>query len=445
MQFLSTTLSGQSLIQLLNSFKIYFELSVLRLFAFGFAAGLPIMLVFSSLSFWLREAGAARSSIGFFSWVTLAYAMKWIWAPAVDKVKIPVLSRLLGRRKSWLFLTQIFLVASIAAMALTDPKQNLYAMALAAVAVAFFSATQDVVIDAFRIESGDDRQQAAMAAAYMIGYRLAMIVATAGVLYITALFEVSANYDYSAWQSSYLIMSGIMALLIAFTVSAPEPIEYKNEIASSSHQSILQKVKSAFVNPVIDLIVRYKSHAILLIILIATYRISDIVMGVMANVFYVDMGYTKQEIAAISKIFGVVMTLVGAFVCGGLINRFGILPILLTGAILSALTNLLFVMLSKSSHNLELLTLVISIDNLSAGIAMAALIAFLSSLTNKEFTATQYAWLSSAMLLLPKSLGGFSGVWLEKLGYSQFFTMTACIGIPAIIALLVLMKKKWHA
>ncbi len=168
-------------------------------------------------------------------------------------------------------------------------------------------------------------------------------------------------------------------------------------------------------------------------------------MGVMANVFYVDMGYTKQEIAAISKVFGVIMTLLGAFFAGGLINRFGILPILLAGAILSAVTNLLFVVLSQSSHSTELLTVVISIDNLSAGIAMAALIAFLSSLTNKEFTATQYAWLSSAMLLLPKSIGGFSGVWLESIGYTNFFTLTALLGLPTIIALVILIKQKWHA
>ncbi|GAA0302044.1 MFS transporter [Psychrosphaera haliotis] len=445
---MSTALStySQTLLNLLTSFKIYFELNVIRLFAFGFAAGLPIMLVFSSLSFWLREAGAERSAIGFFSWITLAYAIKWIWAPAVDKFKLPILHKLLGRRKSWLLLSQSCLVLSIAAMALTNPADNLFVMAIAAVCVAFSSATQDIVIDAYRIESGDDKQQAAMAAAYMIGYRLAMIVATAGVLYFTALFESVQNYDFNAWQSSYFIMAGLMASTMFITLTSPEPTP-TNTISSpnSVKQTPIEKFKVAFIDPVLDLISRYRTHALLLIVLIATYRVSDIVMGVMANVFYVDMGYTKQEIAAISKVFGVIMTLLGAFFAGGLINRFGILPILLAGAILSAVTNLLFVVLSQSSHSTELLTVVISIDNLSAGIAMAALIAFLSSLTNKEFTATQYAWLSSAMLLLPKSIGGFSGVWLESIGYTNFFTLTALLGLPTIIALVILIKQKWHA
>lgn len=425
------------------------------------------MLVFSSLSFWLREAGVERSTIGFFSWVTLAYAFKWLWAPAVDQLSIPILTKYLGRRKSWLYVCQLALVVAILAMAFTDPLQHLYYMAIAAVAVAFLSATQDILIDAFRIESGTNRQQAAMAASYMIGYRLAMIVATAGVLYLTAMSETwfttkSTNYTYLAWQFSYLCMAGLMLGLSFITLFSPEPkannesqgtanenLEPSQTIAIQSHGNAailaIKKIKAGFIDPVIDLVTRYRTHALLLIILIATYRISDVVMGVMANVFYVDMGYSKEEIATVSKVFGVLMTLVGAFVAGGLINRFGILPILLIGALLSALTNLLFVALSITGHNLNMLVMVISVDNLSAGIAMAALIAFLSSLTKREFTATQYAWLSSAMILLPKSVGGFSGVMLEQLGYTWFFSTTALIGLPAIVCLLILIKQKWHA
>lgn len=440
---------------------------MVRLFAFGFAAGLPIMLVFSSLSFWLREAGLSRSAIGFFSWVTLAYAFKWVWAPMVDKLNLPWLQNQLGRRRSWLLAVQVAIIVSIIAMALTNPVDNLTQMALAAVAVAFFSATQDIIIDAFRIESGDERQQAAMAASYMIGYRIAMIVATAGVLYLAALFETNASYDYEAWRLSYLIMAGLMVTILFVTLTAPEPSPktqaQPNSEAETNHaltlntdskisdttkhvlKSIWGKFKNAFVDPVLDLIKRYKTHAFVLIILIATYRISDVVMGVMANVFYVDMGYTKQDIATYSKIFGTIMTLLGAFFAGGFINRFGILPILFIGGLLSALTNLLFVVLSKIGYSVEMLALVITVDNLSAGIATAALIAFLSSLTNREFTATQYAWLSSAMILLPKSVGGFSGVWVEQMGYTYFFSLTACLGIPAILSIIWLHKQKWHA
>lgn len=429
-----------------SSFSIYLQRQVAILFLLGFSAGLPLMLVFSALSFWLREAGVERASIGFFSWVTLAYGFKWIWAPIIDRTTVPLLGEIFGRRRGWLILCQSLLVVAIVMMALTNPQSNLAFMALAAVLVAFCSATQDIVIDAFRIESGTEEQQAAMAASYMVGYRLAMIVATAGTFFIAASFQTIDGYDYQSWQYAYLVMAALMFVGIGATLFAnePEPTPRKNTI-DLQEQNIFMKIRTAFVEPVVDMIQRYKWYALVLIILVFTYRISDIVMGVMANVFYVDMGYTKQEIAAISKVYGVIMTLVGAFFAGGLINRFGILPVLLSGAILSAVTNLLFVALSKSDHSTLLLTGVISFDNLSAGIAMASMIAFLSSLTNKEFTATQYAWLSSAMLLLPKFLGGFSGVWLDSLGYTQFFTMTALLGLPAIAAILFLMKKNWHA
>lgn len=436
--------SFNSLKQYSNGFSVYLQRPVLQLLFLGFSAGLPIMLVFSSLSFWLREAGAERASIGFFSWVTLAYATKWLWAPAIDKLSIPLLSKWLGRRRSWLLLTQVLLVLAISLMAFTDPQQNLWQMAFAAVLLAFFSATQDIVIDAFRIESGNDEQQAAMAATYMLGYRLAMMMATAGALYIADSVYSGEGYSYLSWQVAYLTMAGLMFVGIITTLLVKEP-PTQQQATTKVNTNILYKIKDAFISPVTDLISRYKWQAVILIILICSYRISDVVMGVMANVFYVDMGYSKSDIAAISKVFGVIMTLVGAFFAGGLINRFGILPILLSGAILSAITNILFIILSQQGNHIPLLTLVISVDNLSAGIAMAAMIAFLSSLTNKEFTATQYAWLSSAMLLLPKGLGGFSGVWLESMGYSWFFTMTALLGIPTIIMICILMKQKWTA
>ncbi len=438
-----------------SSLSVYTELTVIRLFFLGFSSGLPILLVFSSLSFWLREAGVDKSTIGYMSWVALAYAFKWIWSPGVDKISLPLLSKLLGRRRSWLLLTQICLITSISAMALINPQVNLYYVPLAAIAVAFFSATQDIVIDAFRIESGNEKQQAAMAATYQIGYRLAMIVSSAGVLLLASKFETVAGYDYFAWQKAYLIMALLMCIGLITTLASPEPQhpsesnidsqpKVKNKTISVS-LTFVRSLKEAYVTPLLEIISRYKWHALVLIILIATYRISDIVMGVMANVFYVDMGYSKSDIAIASKTYGLIMTLTGALLAGGLVNRYGVLKILLIGSILSALTNILFVFLSQSDRNLELLYIVISVDNLSAGLATTAFIAFLSSLASKEFTATQYAFLSSAMLLFPKFLGGFSGVWLESLGYTYFFTMTAILGLPTIVAILYLMKQKWHA
>lgn len=427
-----------------TSFKVYLQPAVLRLFFLGFAAGLPIILVFSSLSVWLREAGVERSTIGFFSWVSLAYAFKWIWAPATDRVQLPLLSQKLGQRRSWLVLVQLGLIGSICFMAQVDPQQNLYLMSVAALLVAFFSASQDIVIDAFRIESGNEQQQAAMAATYQIGYRLAMIVASAGALLLADHFQTGTGYERQAWQYTYFVMAGIMVLALITTLLSPEPSQQlKNN--NPVKQSLIEKIKYAFLQPIFDLLSRYKWHAVTLIVLICTYRVADIVLGVMSNVFYIDMGYSKTEIGTASKVYGVLMTLAGALISGALVNRYGVLKILLLGAVLSALTNFLFILLAQSEHSLSMLYLVISADNLSAGIAATSFIAFMSLLANKEFTATQYAWLSSAMLLFPKMLGGFSGVWLEQLGYGYFFTLTAIMGLPACLAILYLMKQKWHA
>lgn len=433
----------------LSAFHIYLQPNVIRILFLGFSAGIPIMLVFSTLSVWLKEAGVERSSIGFFSWITLAYAFKWVWAPVIDRIAVPVLSGTMGRRRSWLLVSQIGLVVAILFMAFTDPQQHLQQMAIAAVCVAFCSATQDIVIDAFRIESGETKEQAAMVAAYLLGYRLAMIFATAGALLIAENLGTSVdNYVVNSWQTAYVIIALSMAVGIIATLMSPEPEQATptpQENKDERKPAIGQRIYFALVQPAIDLFQRFKWLTLVLLILVCTYRISDIVMGVMANVFYLDMGYTKGDIAELSKTFGLIMTLVGAFIAGGLINKYGLLKILLVGAVLSALTNILFILLSQAEPSRSYLAAVITVDNLSAGIATAALIGFLSSLTNREFTATQYAWLSSAMLLLPKFLGGFSGVWLESLGYSQFFTMTALIGIPAIICILVLMKQGWQA
>ncbi|NVK24554.1 MAG: MFS transporter [Gammaproteobacteria bacterium] len=441
---------------IITNLKIYTSANVIRLFFLGFSAGLPILLVFSSLSFWLREAGVDRSTIGFISWVALAYGFKWVWSPAVDQISIPYLSKRFGRRKSWLLMSQCSLVFGIAAMAINDPQEDLFWLPAFAVLVAFLSATQDIIIDAFRIESGTDKQQAAMAATYQIGYRLAMIVASAGVLLLAAMFETSEVYDALAWQKAYLVMAALMLIGVITTAISPEPAVQSPTIKQGQDENTKQlnangllarvnRLIDAYLKPVLDLINRYKWQALVLIVLIATYRVSDIVMGVMANVFYVDMGYSKEDIAVASKTYGLILTLTGALVAGTLVNRFGVLKILLLGAVLSAVTNVLFIFLSQSTHNLPLLYAVISVDNLSAGLASTSFIAFLSSLANKEFTATQYAFLSSAMLLFPKFLGGFSGVWLDSLGYSYFFTLTALMGIPTTLAILYLMKKKWHA
>jgi PAT family beta-lactamase induction signal transducer AmpG len=396
----------------------------------GFSAGLPLLLILGTLSFWLREAGIDRSTIGYLTWVGLIYAFKWMWAPLVDRLPIPLLTKLFGRRRSWLLFAQLLIVIGLVGMASIDPQVQLTPIVWCALLVAFGSATQDIALDAFRIESADSDHQAALAATYQTGYRLALIWSGAGVLWLAARAEGGvAGYDASAWQFAYLCMALSIGIGVITTLLSKEPARIElakaRDIKAWLHQTLIE--------PFADFIKRYGWHAILILSLIAIYRISDVVMGIMANPFYVDMGYTKDEVAAVSKVFGVVMTLVGAFVGGVLTLRFGVMRILFLGAILSAVSNLLFAWLATRGHDLQGLVWVISADNLSSGIATAAFIAFLSSLTNIHYSATQYALFSSMMLLLPKWLAGFSGVFVDSFGYQYFFSATAIIGAPVLI------------
>jgi len=413
------------------TFRVYLEPPTLRMLTLGFSAGLPLLLVLGTLSFWLREAGIDRTTIGYLSWVGLAYGFKWVWAPLVDRMPLPVLTRLLGRRRSWLLLAQLAIVAGLCGMAYNDPRVNLQPMIWCALAVAFGSATQDIALDAFRIESAETQRQAALAAAYQTGYRIAMIWAGAGVLWIAARAEVAqiANYQAQAWQTAYLVMAASMGVGVATVLFSREPAA--RVLAPSKNAA--DWLRGALIDPFADFIQRYRWQAALLLALIATYRISDVVMGIMANPFYVDMGYTKDEVAAVTKIYGVIMTLAGAFVGGVLSLRLGVMRVLMLGAVLSAASNLLFAWLGSRGHDVTALILVISADNLSSGIASAAFIAYLSSLTNVAYSATQYAIFSSMMLLLPKFLAGYSGRYVDAFGYPHFFVATALLGLPVLL------------
>ena len=445
-----------------HALRVYLEPASLRMLSLGFSAGLPLLLVFGTLSFWLREAGVDRSTIGFLSWVGLAYGFKWVWSPLVDRMPIPLLTRLLGRRRSWLLVSQTVIVLGLISIALTDPKVALTAMVWCAIAVAFGSATQDIALDAFRIESADANHQAALAASYLAGYRLAMIWAGAGALWIAAWAEggfaasdaaaatstaavasavSAATYQPHAWTVAYLAMAASMLpgmLTVLFSKEpTPRPIPPSKNAA--------EWLRSALVEPFADFVGRYRWHAALLLALIATYRISDVVMGIMANPFYVDMGYTKAEVATVTKVYGVVMTLVGAFAGGVLALRLGVMRVLMLGALLSAATNLLFAWLSTQGHDVTKLMVVISADNLAGGIATSAFVAYLSSLTNINYSATQYALFSSMMLLLPKLVAGYSGVFVDAFGYVHFFTSTALLGAPVLLLVWLASRVKTQA
>ena len=422
-----------------QTLKVYAEPASLRMLALGFSAGLPPLLVLGTLSFWLREAKIDRATIGYLSWVGLAYAFKWVWAPLVDRMPIPVLTHALGRRRSWLLLAQLSIMVGLIGMGLNDPLSSLNPVVWCALAVAFGSATQDIALDAYRIESAEADKQAALAATYQTGYRFAMIWAGAGVLWIAARAQGALEgYQHSAWQVAYWVMAASMLVGVVTVLCSREP--QPKPLPPS--RNMAEWLQGALIAPFADFMRRYGWHAVLLLALIGIYRISDVVMGIMANPFYVDMGFSKDEVAAVSKVFGVIMTLLGAFVGGVMSMRWGVMRVLMLGAVLSAASNLLFAWLSTRGHDVMGLTMVVSADNLAGGIASAAFIAYLSSLTNVQYSATQYALFSSMMMLAPKWLAGFSGQFVDAYGYSTFFVSTAALGIPVLLLVALASKVK---
>ncbi len=415
----------------------------------GFSAGLPFLLVFSTLNARLADVGVETATIGFFSWLGITYSIKVFWAPVVDRLKLPVLNRLFGKRRSWILLAQAGIATGLYLMAAVDPLSAPETLALCGLLVAFSSATQDVAIDAYRIEIAEERLQAALAATYIFGYRLALLVAGAGALYLA---------EFWSWQVSYQVMAALVGVGVLTVLVAREP--EVNHFAAA--EDIAEKVQeeaarrghlpprlaklagwfyAAVAGPFVDFFRRYKELAIVILVLVAVYRISDIAMGVMANPFYLDfMGFSKTQVADVTKVFGFFMTILGSMVGGVLVVRYGVRRILLAGAIMTAATNLLFVLLAQYPPDIKLLALVVSADNLSGGIANVALIAWLSSMTSASFTATQYALFSSLMTLPGKFLGGFSGIVVADFGYAQFFLVAGVMGVPAILLVLYIMR-----
>ena len=429
----------------IDSLRVYKHPRVIGMIFLGFSAGLPFLLVFSTLSGWLRDVGIERTTIGFISWIGITYSIKVFWAPVVDRVALPLLTNLLGKRRSWMLIAQLVIGSGLFGMALIDPTSKLELLAFCALVVAFGSATQDITIDAYRIEAADLDYQGAMAATYVFGYRVALLVAGAGVFYIA---------EIHSWSIAYICMAAFMLVGVITTLNICEPqhniSERTHHLESHLEQSIGIKDKGNFfqrfsawfvdavISPFIEFFQRTGWMAVAILLLIGAYKLSDITMGVMANPFYLDQGFSKIEIANITKIFGFFMTIFGAALGGIFVIRFGVLRPLLIGAILIFLTNLLFVLLAISESSIIKLALVISADNLSGGFASSAFIAYLSSLTNKAYTATQYALFSSLMTLPAKIIGGFSGFVVDMAGYPVFFLYAGMLGLPAIALVIFL-------
>ncbi|MDO4427605.1 MAG: MFS transporter [Moraxella sp.] len=566
--------------------KGYFSQAAIFMLFLGFSAGVPILLIFSSLGLWLREAGIDRATVTMFGWAGLGYSFKFIWAPLIDSLPVPALSAWLGRRRAWLLIAQLGVIFAICLMAFTNPANEplLSFMAFGAVLLGFSSATQDIVIDAYRIESASTDMQPVLSAMYTSGYRLGMIVAGAGALYLAEFFgSTMESYAYSAWKNTYLIMAGVMGVGLVTTLTMPEigiktdetgenlrqknthlmklyalialvptgifgvwylinklftdlfnitsfaipsvistgavwymgimalglpvailflltrqpkithlDITHTKETGNKNYLPLVgtfilsviglilafkavggvlpesdspaggfvlegirlmiavtaagvvattltkigfvkkEVVMATWVTPILDFFQRYGKKAALLLALIGLYRVSDIVAGVISNIFYQDMGFSKTDIANAVKLVGVIMTIGGGFLGGFLALRMPIMRAMMVGAILACATNLLFILLTQHQGELGFLYLAVILDNLAAGFASAVFIAFLSALTSIRFTAVQYALFSSLMTLFPKVLGGYSGSIVEAYNYPIFFTLTFAIGLPIL-------------
>ncbi|MBX7147115.1 MAG: AmpG family muropeptide MFS transporter [Alphaproteobacteria bacterium] len=489
--------------------KKYFDQRLLIILFMGFSSGLPLALTSSTLQVWQTRMQVDLATIGFFSLVGISYSLKFLWAPIIDQVKLPGFLGRLGQRKSWAIITQIMLMITISLLGSIDPKLNPELTALYAVLVAFFSASQDIVIDAYRIELLDEKQQGTGAAMTQYGYRLGMLASGAGALWLAQ--SVS-------WFAAYLVMAGLMAICMAITLFSPEPTKIRTTSTENSKYwyllilgllavalcavgiyfltlssmksffevtefskiptlkflpstialilaaltpiliiSLLPKTigqtgkvadnykilrdyfDQAIINPFSDIINRQGWKAILLFVLF--YKLGDSMAGAMANAFYVKMGFTNIEIAEISKIYGLIATLVGVFLGGIMVTRYGIMMALLLGGIAQLLSNLMFSAQAYMGHDIYFLMATISIENLAGGMGSAAFVAYLSNLCNTTFTATQYALFSSLMAVGRTVLSSQSGIFAEQMGWIPYFIFTAIAALPGLIFLFWIMYR----
>lgn len=390
----------------------------------GFGSGLPFLLVGYTLSIWLRESGLELSTIGLLSYVSMFYVFKFLWAPLIDRWDAPLLGRF-GRRRGWLLLSIAVLAAALVGMAGTGPAQLTAFVALAAL-VAFAGATQDIVVDAYRIEIAPIEAQGALAATYTLGYRFGLIVSGAGALYLAA---------FGGWRLAYLCMAASLLLPLGAALLAREPAQVTVRERKTFHE--------AFLGPFQEFFRRHGvAVAIVLLVFVGLYKLPDQMLGVVAGPFYVDTGYSKAEIATVSKVYGIWIGIAGAFLGGISVAALGVRRSILIGGIGLALSNLLYLLMALNPSEIWAFVAALSGDNLALGYAGVVLIAFLSGLTSREFTATQYALLVSLANLPGKVVGGLSGFMVESWGYAGFFVFSSLSIVPTMLLLIWLWRRR---
>lgn len=409
----------------LQASTVYLDRRIVTVLLLGFSSGLPLALTFGTLSFWLAEAGIDKGAIGLFALVGIAYGWKFVWAPLIDRVPLPPLTTWLGRRRGWLVASQLGLILAILALGAGDPDRSLASLAALAVLVAFLSASQDIVVDAYRIESLEERQQGAGAAVYVAGYRIAMLISGAGALILA---------EIAGWFVAYAAMAALIGIGLATALLSPEP-RAPAPVATQAH-GLAAQLKTTVIEPFAEFFVRTGwVTAVVILAFIMLYKLGDALLGIMANPFYVDLGFSKSEVASVVKTFGLVATLVGGFAGGMLINARGILPALWFCGILQVLSNLVFAAQAWIGHDLGFLTFTIAVENLAGGAGTAAFVAYLSSLCNVHYTATQYALLTSFMAQTRTVLASGGGFLAEQVDWVTFFVLTAIAALPAFALL----------
>jgi len=415
----------------LSAISLYRQPRVLAMLLLGFSAGLPFLLVYSTLSAWLRQAGLQRSTIGMLAWIGILFSTKFLWAPVIDRVPPPLLQRLLGRRRGWMLLAQLGIAFGLFNISLCDPTAGVRPLALWALFTTFCAATQDIALDAWRIESAPVQMQGVMLGAYQIGYRIALLTGGAGALAVASA---------AGWHASYLTMMALVSVGIVTTLLVPEPAA---AVAAESPVREERVIDWAVISPLADFFSRYgRPLALATLAFIAVYRLTEFAMGSMVNPFYIDRGFTLGQIAAVVKLVGPLTALIGVLLAGVLIARLGLLRSLLLGSVLIMLSNLGYAVLAAAATPTLLgLGAVNALDNLALAMHGTALLAFLSGLTSARYTATQYALFSSLYALPGKILEGTSGMVVDRIGYPHFFVYTASLALPGLVLLYVLSRR----
>lgn len=427
----------------LQALRHYGQPRILSMLFLGFSSGLPFFLVYQTLSAWLRQSGIDRAMIGMVAWAGLIYTLKFLWAPVVDRLELPLLHRALGRRRGWMLVAQLGILAALLNLSASHPVRGFLHVVIGAVFLAFCAATQEIAVDAWRIESAPPPQQGEMAAADQLGYRVALIAGSAGALGLAQSF---------GWRIAYTVMASLAVVGIVTTLLIREPqpqapresllaeervIEW---LALKAHwPESMRRLGAAFLGavvcPFVDFFERYgAARVVLLLLLIGTYRLTEFAMGSMVNPFYIDHGYTLADIALIVKTFGLSVSLIGVLIAGVVVERLGVIRTLVLASAMIMLSNLAFAALARTQGpTLVGLAAVNSLDNLAQAMRGTALVAFMSGLTSPRYTATQYALFSSLYALPGKVLEGTSGFVVNAIGYPQFFVYTASLAIPALL------------